>query len=836
MSEVLFFTEAAATEVALAGGKGATLARLAQEGLPVPAGCILTTRALAACLARLQRRADAASPVPADALQAVVPEALRQALQQALRQLGEAPHGWAVRSSAVEEDSATASFAGMYVSFVAVAEADLWHAISACWASWWGERAVAYRRRLGRAGDTPRLAVVVQKTVPARSAGVAFTADPLSGDRQRLVINAAAGSGEPVVAGVVEPEQYVLAKSPTLRLLQRTPASSAVLPEPALMALAALCLRLEALGGTPQDVEWVWDGRQCWIVQSRPITTLAEGEGDPVVWSNANLKEVMPGLVSPFTWSLMQPQLEAAMRCQYAQAGYRVPAGTPLLRRIWGRPYFNLSLLQRAAYALYGTTPEPHTEQLGGVAIATFTPPAQVPVWQRLRWLGNALRFSRLAEKVRRRAPAQFAAVVRLWREALAQVPSLERQALLSRLEAFASETLPFLLQHLHLTWAMSGNLGYLRAFVARRLPQARPGLVAELVTGLGEVSSAEQSYRLWALSRLARQSPQVMAFLAQRQWHRWPQALAGTAFAEAWQQFLDDFGHRGVYEVEMANPRWREQPDYLFATLAAYAALPGETPPFAPQVQSQRRQAAERELLRQVAPWWRPWLRLVIRRSQEFSRLRENSKAHLVRLIDVGRMLALAAGRFLVADGLLQQVEEVFLLTGDEVKAALRGELTASALRQRLAQRRLERQRDAALQPPEAFVGTRPLYGQALDGEAVLRGLPSSPGRVTATVRVLRSPREGDRLQPGEILVAPATDPGWTPLFLLAAGLVVETGGYLSHGAIVAREYGIPAVLNVPQATRRIPDGAIVTLDGGEGLVRLHASAPPCAPQTAPR
>jgi pyruvate,water dikinase len=162
------------------------------------------------------------------------------------------------------------------------------------------------------------------------------------------------------------------------------------------------------------------------------------------------------------------------------------------------------------------------------------------------------------------------------------------------------------------------------------------------------------------------------------------------------------------------------------------------------------------------------------------------------------------------------------------EVKAALRGQTAPQDIAQLLKQRRLERQRYAALQPPAAFVGERPFYEQALaEHGTLLRGLPSSPGRVTGMARVVRTPRDGQRLQAGEILVAPSTDPGWTPLFLLAAGLVVETGGYLSHGAIVAREYGIPAVLNVPLATQCIPDGSRIVLDGGAGTVQIVSSGP---------
>lgn len=820
----------AATEVAYAGGKGAALARLLQAGLPVPPGCVVGAQALATFLA--------AQPIPSTSN----PEAMRQMLRTAalpaeladdvrlaLTSLQTTPHGWAVRSSAVAEDSATASYAGVYESFLAIPEEEVWRRIRDCWASWWSERAVAYRQHVGESDAVPRMAVVLQHMVPARVAGVAFTAEPVQGDRTRMVINAARGLGETVVAGVVQPEQYILARTPDLHLLETRllhPEHPPLLPPEVVLTLGTLLERIETLCGSPQDVEWAWDGTTCWIVQSRPITTLggdAAGRTEDV-WGNANLKDVMPGLVSPMTWSLMQPQLAAAIRQHYAAAGYTVPTDRPIIRRFWGRPYFNMSLFSAAAYTLYGITPEMHAAQLGGMVPPGVTQPAAPALWQRLRWLGNVLRFVGISQRVRKAAARQFAEIQQRWRAEVQRVPHLDRAALLETLERYVEITQPCLLFHLQLTAAMSGSFSTLCEMVARVGERGSgASLAAELVTGLGDVSSAEHSYRLWDLSRLARQSPQVMRFLAQGAWHTWHQALAGTALADPWQEFLDTFGHRALYEIEMANPRWRERPDYLFEVLAAYAKLSQERTPFDPQEQARRRQTAEHEVLQHLGALRRLWCRTVLRRTQEFSRLRENSKSHLVQLIDVGRLMALRAAHFLVQDGLLETPEAVFFLAGEEILAALRGAMSTETVRHLIVQRHLARQRDATRQPPELFVGERPVYAAGLTSQGtVLAGLPSSPGRVTGTARVLFSPHEGTRLQAGEILVAPSTDPGWTPLFLLAAGLVMETGGYLSHGAIVAREYGIPAVLNVPFATQRIPDGSTIQLDGAQGVVQL--------------
>lgn len=287
-------TATAATRTAVAGGKGAMLARLLQAGVPVPPGCILTPQALMVYV-------DAQNESPQSDS---IPMALQTALRSVLDELGSVPSGWAVRSSAVAEDSDTASFAGIYDSVLNVTEAQLWDAIQSCWASWGSDRANAYRQRLGLS-HTPLMAVVIQHMVPAQCAGVAFTVDPMSGDTAQMVVNAASGLGVGVVSGVVEPEQYRLSKTPEVRVLDirlHPATTSPLLTSEITATLGTQLLRIETLCGTPQDVEWAWDGQQCWIVQSRPITTLGEQttdqqtDGGPDTWTNANLKDILPGL------------------------------------------------------------------------------------------------------------------------------------------------------------------------------------------------------------------------------------------------------------------------------------------------------------------------------------------------------------------------------------------------------------------------------------------------------------------------------------------------------------------------------------------------------------
>ena len=828
-THVLPFTAVAATEVSLAGGKGAMLARLLQSDLPIPPGCVITPQALTAYL---DAQASASSLTAETAHRIMrhgtIPTALQDELRTVMAQIPPSPHGWAVRSSALAEDSATASFAGIYESYLNISDDDLWEAVRSCWLSWWSDRAVAYRQRVDDTTAAPSMAVVVQHMVPAVSAGVAFTVDPMSHNSDRMVINAAPGLGDIVVSGAVEPEQYILTKTPEVQVIDTRlihPEQPPLLNAERVTRLGHLILRIETLCEHPQDVEWAWDGEDIRIVQSRPITTLGVPTGGemPDVWTNANLKDVIPGLLSPLAWSLTRQELEIAFREQYARVGYTWSTDQPVTRQFWGRAYFNISIFQRANYELFGAPPALQSSQLGGSDIQAFTPPQTPSLRQRLRWLRNNLRVVRFLNRVRKQVPTRFAEVHQRWTQALQRIPHLDRTTLVD--DMITRQTLdgPFLVLHLDVSWGMSGHFAMLRQLIAQHLPQAPPGLVSDLVTGLGDVHSAEHSYRLWELSRLARQSPAVMAFLQRRDWSAWPQALSGTPLAASWREFLDTYGHRGLYEVDMANPRWREQPDYLFDVLASYAAMEQETPPFDPQAQAQRRQQAETYALQNLPRWRRSWFRNHLRRAQEFSQLREHSKSHLVRLIDMGRQFALRAGELLAQDGVLEAQHDVFFLEREELIEALRGGISIATIQRRIEQRRLERQRYAALQPPEAIIGDQPVYDERLPQDGpVLSGLPSSPGRVTGTARVLRSPQEGARLQAGDILVAPSTDPGWTPLFLLAAGLVMETGGYLSHGSIVAREYGIPAVINVSRATQRIADGATVILDGGAGTVQL--------------
>ena len=278
-----------------------------------------------------------------------------------------------------------------------------------------------------------------------------------------------------------------------------------LLPPAVAVRLGELCQRIETLCGSPQDIEWAWDGTQCWIVQSRPITTLASSTTTTAetVWTNANMKDV-PGLVSPFTWSLMRPQLEGDTR-PIPQMGFHVPPECRLFGVSGAGSISTCRCFSKRPIPCMARRLTSRSCSWVGRQ-CRFYRPGSPSRWQRLRWLGNALPLGAWPTACARPHQPALLPVEQHWRELLSQIPHLDRAGLLQQLDTFSSVTQSFLLQHLYLTTAMSGNFSHLRDLLARLEASTSSGLVAELMTGLGDVSSAEQSYRLWELSRLAQQ------------------------------------------------------------------------------------------------------------------------------------------------------------------------------------------------------------------------------------------------------------------------------------------------------------------------------------------
>ncbi|HZQ34398.1 MAG TPA: PEP-utilizing enzyme [Dehalococcoidia bacterium] len=576
------------------------------------------------------------------------------------------------------------------------------------------------------------------------------------------------------------------------------------------------------------------------------------------VYTRANVGEVIPGLLSPLGASAGANILDqgfvllAKMLGTFEPYRHRLPPGIEegvpgvgaWVGVFYGRAYLNLSLITEGADLIPGTSAAAVEEQyLGGVR-HPGAPPRRLTLEEqriRLTLLPHALRLTLRAPRLTAEQERRVEIYTR--REAARNLRAASGEELLALLAHNRRFQIPVAGLHLLNSSAASTGLEMLSRSVRRWLPDAPEGLVERLVTGLPDVESAKPAYDLWRLSRLARADSALRRLFDQGEAGTLFDAVtrapgsAAAEFRDALAHFLARFGYRAMREAELSSKSWAEDPAFVLATIKSYLALGDEADPFAAHARQEAlRMEAEQYAGRSLGLLRRRLFRQQLGVAQRFIALRETTKAQWVRSMQPARAICREAGRRLVEQGLLANAEEVFLLRFDEFDRALRGLLDAPSAQSAVARRRREMAICERIALPEWFEGTpQPRWigaeagsveggsDGAGSGGAVLTGIAVSPGRVRGRARVITQLDEDAAVEPGEILVAPFTDAAWTPLFFTAAAVVVDLGGPLSHGSTVAREYGLPAVVNVKSGTRQIRTGQEITVDGTRGEVLLH-------------
>ncbi len=862
--QLLTWEQAFAAGAAVAGGKGWNLARLARYGFEVPRGGVVAASvyaelfrapdiaALAAPLAAVTPDEVGGADVQARlaALRDLVvrtglPPAARASVGVFLNRSGLDGRALAVRSSAAAEDGVGASFAGVHESCLGVTGLDaVCEAVSRCFASLWTPRAVAYRRRLGVADDaTPCAAVICEMVGGPRdgpvAAGVAFSCDPVTGERRVVTIELTAGPGDAVVRGTVAPQRYAVRRSgPGTEIARLDDLGGApVLADREIEALAGIVVRVHwALGDgdTPQDVEWACDGRTFWMLQSRPVTRLPRWTfpGVPTetpTWSDANIRDSLPRPLTVATWSLLDATAQEVAYASAQAAAYPLPCGMQVLRRFGGRPYFDLDSLQWSLYDSIGIPPADANLALGG-----FQPEIPVPKGHPLRGraglarMRRQLRLARRLWRFDRDAPPRIDAMVARAREGRAtDTSTLSDDALLARFRNLQSLGVAYQ-PVLQLAATYYGSwvkvLQDVLRLASRR--EAR-SLVTRLLAASGQVASAEHGYRVRELAEVAAGDPAAVAALRDPDPFAWRALPAGAPFRTAMEDYLDRYGHRAVFEAEIASPRWADDPRYVLDQVRFHLDDPPSRDPRSHAAEVRRRAetdlAAVPALLRPVARW-------ILARARLGAALRENAKSGSAATVALIRQIFVEAGRRMQAAGRIAAADDVFHLSIFEIEAWLTGEWDGTGAGALVGDRRasLAAQQDLELPgvirespgaAPAAPARTPRAATTAPDGNA-WAGIAAAPGAAEGVACVLRTPHDGGRMRRNDVLVAPSTDPGWTPLFLRASALVTETGGYLSHGAVVAREFGLPAVVNVNDAMRLIGDGDRLRVDGDAGRV----------------
>jgi len=854
----------------LVGGKAARLYFLAKHGFHVPETWVLPERAFAtalrslppACEPRSLLRAATGRTVyarAAEARQEILGVKMPPDLEAELRALWRAleatsPSGLAVRSSATCEDGALVSMAGLAESRLGVRGEDaLVAAVREVWASVAAGRALVYLashgvRDLG-------MAVVVQRTIQATAAGVMFSRTP---DRKpERIVNAGFGLGSPVVDGVATPDVFRVARDGTI--LERTIArksralhvgSSGVeerataepdapsLSDARVAELSAIAARLEAIEPIAWDVEFACDDRALWLVQARPVTGrgLPEGGEETTVWSRVNVGEALPGVATPFTWSIAGAFSESGFRRAFATLGCRVPKNAKLVGNVHGRFYLNLTQFMRICSQVPGLDPRTLLEVGGGGGSEELE--HQIgEVSRRFFYARLPLTATRLV-KEQVRLDQEVASFEAFATKALRIHKALDPAVLPDEGVARTLRDLQDLLERTGNTMltCASSSLGthiVLKTALERVAPGSGERYAHGLVAGIRDLESTRPAIGIARVVEVARRDAEGRAALERESTRTLADLPAGPTRA-ALKEFLDAFGERAVREAELSTPRWREDPQAVFTMVRVALRGGGREVERAQADGRNLADAAMVELVPKLSFGQQTLVRHLVARAQKAARFRERMRAWVTRVLGMIREVAIEADRRLVrlspelkrdeaalraAGSPLADVPAVFFLTVDEVVHALRASRTDLAPLVRARRAELARDRGRP-EPPVTFVGVPPPIVMPASGGAVLHGIGASSGVVEGKARVLMRASEMQELVPGEIIVSPTTDVGWTPLFLLAAGVVTELGGPLSHAAVVAREFGVPSVVNVDGVTRALKTGDRIRIDGDRGTV----------------
>ena len=845
MQFIKHFSEIDETDLPHVGGKGLNLGKLTRAGFRVPQGFCVTTEAYRSSVKDMSEQS-------ADAIKALVlaPELIAK-IQAAHEKLQTATV--AVRSSATAEDLAEASFAGQQDTFLNVTSNELLDALKACWASLWSERAIAYRETQGIADDGLAMAVVIQEMCEADVSGVLFTVSPLRADV--AIAESNWGLGESVVSGAITPDSFLMSRE-TGEVLERKIATKREMVTDAgvhqvpddrqnvpsltdfqLQELTQLGMRVEAFYGQPMDIEWARSDEQFILLQARHITTPSSStpsstfsevdkeaieqlrqkaiqvletlaEADGTIWCHYNLAEVLPAPL-PMTWAIIKDFMSGAggLGQAYRGLGFHPSENVDnngILDLICGRVYVNLN---RESELYFDGFPFSHDfnalkqnpQQAMYTQAETDIKRSTASFWLKLPL--HIIRISK-AEMRLRRMRSDFDQVLttdvfpafqaEVEAESGLSYRELSDAKLVAKFRAWRAKTLDdFAPKVLTATLLAGFSLQRLEAVLQKCMNETPAKVLASrLISGLSGNLTVETNEKLWQV------------------------ATGDLALTD----FLRDYGHRAVGEFELARPRWREDTTYLEQVIAS---LQQGTPEADGQQhfarQAEQRASAEQEL--NELPNDKANLRKQIDSELDFTRrympFRETAKFYLMLGYEqIRRALLTLDNRYELNGG-------IFYLVPDELEGLIAGDDFGDTI----AARRTERELMLQIELPDViFSDSLVQIGAPMSTEVAetYTGVGVSAGIAQGKACVLLAPSDVRPSDRGYILVCPSTDPAWTPLFLHAAGLVMERGGILSHGAVVAREYGVPAVVNIPNATRLIANGQMLQIDGNQGVVSI--------------
>ncbi len=855
------------------GGKGVNLGRLLQAGFPVPPGFVVPASACKLFFLHIQlerytgklqdvssrEREQLCARIRAHIRGASMPEQLIQKIFDTYDQVfPDSRRICAVRSSATAEDSRSSSFAGQHETYYYIQKDQLPGMIKSCWASLWNHEAVSYRIAHGFEPRSALMAVIVQEMIESDVSGITFTAHPVTGSKEEIVTESGWGMGAAIVDGRVTPDHYVLTRDGlNIRGKKINEKRFMVPPKPLEGTDIRLCdvprslrlketltdeqarqvtqwaLKAETLFGSPQDVEWAIFNDSVYILQSRPITVMGREEvgkglkGKLVIFKP--LLENFTEPLTPLTGDLLS--IEAPYGVWLIQGWCYVDI-RPL------RLFFPYRLTDKQfADLIYDIPPE--------------FPPMKLSFWRVLLFL-ISFTFGYFAVGLffvrTRNMPEGFLDGFRELCREVEQDPRYGISAALSRLWSWSWKKFFDPMSHMPLFANVSslryiGGMQVLRKLLRRWVPGIRTDAADLLCSGAEGILSTEMGREIWQLARTARAEPDISDLLKREKvgvlWDALKKEPKGHAFLEQLNGFLAKHGHRALREMELRSPRWEEDPAMVLGMVRNYLSSDYD-PGVQQQEMGEARSNLEKEIHQTLAGKpleklsgfrWR-LIRWLVNGNRYFIKLRENSRFYHIMALNPVRKKILEVEASLMKQGKLKCKDDIFFLKRREVAQLESGALEWLDVEARIRERRLEQVRLSRMTPPrrigiEDDVQPRN-QEEGVSKSRLLRGSPASPGLIEGVAHVIMDPSVDMDLKPGEILVAPYTDPAWTPLFLIAGAAVVEVGSFLSHAGTVAREFGMPCVVGVSDCTRLIRTGMRLRVDGDGGrVVILNGDVP---------
>ena len=852
------------------GGKGANLVALKRAGFPVPDGFVVPVSSYRTFLDSASLRdkilrilgmtdlgdesdlSESSAKIKALIESSPLDPSLIEAIKSATSASG-APSLWAVRSSATAEDLPAASFAGQQDTYLKVRSDDVADTVKKCWASFWNERAIAYRHNTGISQIDGGIAVIVQRMVDAKSSGVIFTCDPVSGRDDEIVIESSWGLGESIVSGMVTPDRFVIQRK-SLKIKDRKVSTkpkatylsggSAVEVSPDLQgspslsdkeikALAEIGMRIEKLFNSPQDIEWSIEGGAIRILQSRAVTTVSRG--GETLWTRAYGDEYWADVTSPLFFSWLGEWLSKyVLEEGYCVMGYWELRGLELLKLHKGHIYFNTAVLEAVftfnprfsrTKELLNYFPEKDQERIANAKTKILR-----RIWAEVRilfkdWDGMITR----TDKAYRKWAAEFL-------EGMVRFDGLNLETLTdAELKSEYDSMVQKFLKHFRLirygmvTHSIGMNM-MVKRWLQDWLGDTSGSLYANIVSALPDNKTITTNNALIVLARSVRDDPLVSALINGLPPKQFLEEVyynpAIHSFCEKFTAFLKEYGHRS-HTREMYFPRWSDDPTLVVEILRSLAAAPDIDIEKLEKEKLEKRLQTEKEILDRISKlrfgfFKKIIFRTVMRYAQTYLQFRENQRFYLDHIIYRQRRIFVEYGRRLAERGLLERPDDVFFLSKEEVFDMAAGKI--GDMGEEIRRRRAEFVKYSDKLPPK-FLRGKVEFDDSVQfrGDMTkVTGTSASPGTATGTVRVVESIGELAEVNSGEILVTSNTDPGWTPVFSKLGGLITETGGILSHGAVVSREYGIPAVTAVKDAKKIFRTGQRVTIDGNEGAIYI--------------